>query len=197
MSPRRVLVTGVSRELGSQVARALAEPWADGSGVDGSGSASPPEVIGVDLVPPRHDLGAARFLRADIRSPALGRLLAEHDIDTIVHLAMVASATSSGSRAAMKEMNVIGTMQLLAASQRASSLRALVVQSSISVYGASFRDPARFTEEMTAKVAPRSGFAKDSLEVESYVRAAARRRPGICCAAWAAPSSSARTSSTR
>jgi nucleoside-diphosphate-sugar epimerase len=34
-----------------------------------------------------------------------------------------------------------------------------------------------FTEEMTAKRLPSSGFGKDSIEVEGYVRGFARRRP--------------------
>ena len=61
----------------------------------------------------------------------------------------------------MKEINVIGTMQLLAACQRAETFRKLVVQSSISVYGASPRDPAKFTEDMSARAQPRTGFGKD------------------------------------
>ena len=52
-----------------------------------------------------------------------------------------------GGRAAMKESNVIGTMQLLAACQQAPGLRKLVVRSSTAAYGASFRDPAVFTED--------------------------------------------------
>jgi UDP-glucose 4-epimerase len=79
----------------------------------------------------------------------------------------------------MKEINVIGTMQLLAACQKAETLRKLVVQSSVSVYGASPRDPAKFTEDMSARAQPRTGFGKDSVEIEGYVRGLARRRPDV------------------
>ena len=79
----------------------------------------------------------------------------------------------------MKEINVIGTMQLLAACQKAGSLPKLVVQSSVSVYGASPRDPVKFTEEMSPRAQPRTGFGKDAIEVESYVRGLARRRPDL------------------
>ena len=51
----------------------------------------------------------------------------------------------------MKELNVIGTMQLLAACQQAPDVRKLVLKSSAAVYGASNRDPAMFTEDMNAK----------------------------------------------
>jgi UDP-glucose 4-epimerase len=82
----------------------------------------------------------------------------------------------------MKEMNVIGTMQLLAACQKSASVRQLVVKSSTAVYGSSSRDPALFTEEMEPRSLPRSGYAKDSVEVEGYVRGFARRRPDVSVA---------------
>ena len=154
---RVVLVTGVSRDLGARFARALA---AD-PGV---------AVVGVDVTPPRHDLGEAAFVRADIRNPVIAKVIAARAVDTVVHMAMVATPGSAGGRSSMKEINVIGTMQLLAACQKAASFTKLVVQSSVSVYGASPRDPAKFTEEMSPRVQPRTGFGKDSVEIESYVR---------------------------
>jgi UDP-glucose 4-epimerase len=79
----------------------------------------------------------------------------------------------------MKEINVIGTMQLLAACQKARTVQRLVVKSSAGVYGSSARDPALFTEDTGAKVLPRSGWGKDSVEVEGYVRGFSRRRPDV------------------
>jgi UDP-glucose 4-epimerase len=163
---RRILVTGVSRDLGARFARALA---ADDDHI----------VIGADVAPPRHDLGKSSFVRADIRNPTIGKVIATHAVDTVVHMAIVATPRSAGGRSSMKEINVIGTMQLLAACQKAESFAKLVVQSSVSVYGASPRDPARFTEDLTPRVPPRTGFGKDSVEVESYVRGLARRRPDV------------------
>jgi UDP-glucose 4-epimerase len=163
---RVVLVTGVSRDLGARFARSLATDAAV-------------EVVGLDVIPPRRDLGSADFVRADIRSPVIAKVIATRQVDTVVHLAMVATPGSAGGRSSMKEINVIGTMQLLAACQRAESFRKLVVQSSISVYGASPRDPAKFTEDMSPRAQPRTGFGKDSLEIESYVRGLARRRPDV------------------
>ena len=53
----------------------------------------------------------------------------------------------------------------------------LVVKSTTTVYGASSRDPAMFTEDMEPRQAARSGYAKDVAEIEGYVRGFARRRP--------------------
>src|SRR3954451_24454339 len=104
---RIVLVTGVSNGLGGRFARRIAsDPRVE-------------KVIGVDVVPPRRDLGAVRFVRADIRNPALAKLIAGEDVATVVPASVAASASQVGGRMSMKEHNVIGSMQLLAACQRA------------------------------------------------------------------------------
>jgi len=162
---RVVLVTGVARYLGGRLAQVLQEdPSVD-------------RVIGVDVVPPTADLGAAEFVRADIRNPIISKVISSASVDTVVHMSVLAQPGRAGGRTIMKEVNVIGTMQLLAACQKAPSVRKLVVKSSTTVYGASPKDPAMFTEDMEPRSLPRSGFAKDSVEVEGYVRGFARRRP--------------------
>ena len=61
---RVVLVTGVSRDLGARFARVLA-------------AEEQIEVVGLDVVPPRHDLGRADFVRADIRNPFIAKVIAD------------------------------------------------------------------------------------------------------------------------
>ncbi|MEU6893267.1 NAD-dependent epimerase/dehydratase family protein [Streptomyces sp. NPDC046557] len=163
-----VLVTGAARQLGSRFVRRIQrEPDVD-------------RVIAVDSVSPAHRLGAAEFVRTDIRRSAIARVLAEHAVDTVVHLAVTGgSAGSGGARSAVKETNVIGTMQLLGACQKSPTVRRLVVKSSTSVYGGTSRDPAVFTETTQPKSLPAAGFAKDAVEVEGYVRGFARRRPDV------------------
>jgi UDP-glucose 4-epimerase len=53
------------------------------------------------------------------------------------------------------------------------------VKSTTAVYGSSSRDPALFSENMEPRSLPRSGYGKDSVEVEGYVRGLGRRRPDI------------------
>jgi UDP-glucose 4-epimerase len=168
---RTVLVTGVSQYLGSRLAgRLSADPAID-------------RVIGVDSAPPRRAdlelLGRTEFIRADIRSSVIGQVIASTGVDTVVHASVTANPHHAGGRMSMKELNVIGTMQLLAACQKSSTVERVVVKSTTAVYGASPRDPAVFTEDMTAKAVPRSGYGKDAIEVESYVRAFTRRRPDV------------------
>jgi UDP-glucose 4-epimerase len=168
--PRVVVVTGVSRFLGARVAsRLAADPRIE-------------RVVGLDPNDPPAALASllddVRLIRADAR--AASGAIADLGAEAIVHLAVTgAPDPQHGGRAAMKEQNVIGTMQLLAAAQGAGRLRKLVVRSSTAAYGASFRDPAVFTEDTEPRAVPRGAFARDILDIEGYVRGFRRRRPDV------------------
>lgn len=165
---RVVLVTGAARQLTARfIRRAQRDPDID-------------RLLAVDVQRPVHQLGSAEFVAADIRQPTIGKLLAEYGVDTVVHMDVNGTPIGTrGSRATVKETNVIGTMQLLGACQKAPAVRRLVVKSSTNVYGSAPRDPAIFTESTVAKALPSGGFAKDAVEVEGYVRGFARRRPDV------------------
>jgi UDP-glucose 4-epimerase len=171
MAPKVVLVTGVSGYLAGHLAARLAEDPACA------------RVIGVDTVAPSAELsqllGRAEFVRADIRNPLIAKLIINGQVDTVVHASLTARPAVPGGRALQKEMNVIGTMQLLAACQRSPLVRTLVVKSTAAVYGAGPADPAEFTEDMTPKDLPSSGYARANAEVEGYVRGFGRRRPDV------------------
>lgn len=165
-----VLVTGVTRVIGSCLAGRLAEHPA----VD--------RVIGVDAALPepaaRARMGAADFARVDIRNPLVARVIEAAGVNTVVHASASSTPASSAARTMAKEMNVLGTMQLLAACQRSESVRNLIVRSTGAVYGASSRDPAIFTEDMSARSVP-SGPGRDAIDIEAYVRGFGRRRPDV------------------
>ena len=159
-----VLVTGAARQLGGRfVRRVQRDPDVD-------------RVIAVDAVEPGHQLDGAEFVLADIRQSAIARVLAQYSVDTVVHLDVSGKAVGTGGRTAVKETNVIGTMQLLGACQKSPTVQRLVIKSSTSVYGSAPRDPAVFSETTSPKSLPSGGFAKDAVEVEGYVRGFARRR---------------------
>ena len=175
MSPSTVLVTGASRFVGGQLAaRLAADPTID-------------RVLAVDAVPPRPELlrrlGRAKFVPVDLRSSAIGKVIAGAKVDTVVHASLSATPGSFGGckngRSAMKELNVIGTMQLLAACQRSTTVTRLVVKSTAAVYGMSSHDRAVFTERDEPNGLPPSGYAKDAAEVEGYIRGFIRRRADV------------------
>lgn len=171
MSAMTVLVTGVTRYLGSSLAgRLAADPRVD-------------RVIGVDASLPdpaaRARMEGAEFARADIRNPLIARVIEAAGVDTVVHASASAAPVASAARTMAKEMNVLGTMQLLAACQRSETVANVIVRSTSAVYGASSKDPAIFTEETSPRSLPSSGPARDAVDIEGYVRGFGRRRPDV------------------
>ena len=165
--PRRVLITGISGQLAGMVARAL------------EARDEVVQIVGIDVREPRHDLVRTEFIRADTRNPVVARVLEAAAIDTVLHLSTTASPASAGGRARMKERNVIGAMQLLAACQRATQVRRVVLKSTTAVYGSDHTDPAAFREAAAPRTSAGPGFGKDATEVEGYVRALGRRRKDV------------------
>ncbi|OBI18439.1 hypothetical protein A5714_00070 [Mycobacterium sp. E2462] len=169
--PKVVLVTGACRFLGGYLTARLAQ------------NPSIKSVIAVDAIAPSKDMlrrmGRAEFVRADIRNPFIAKVIRNGDVDTVVHAAAASYAPRSGGTAALKEINVMGAMQLFAACQKAPSVRRVVLKSTSEVYGSSAHDPVMFTEDSTSRRPFRNGFAKDSLDIEAYARGLGRRRPDI------------------
>lgn len=169
--PKVVLVTGACRFLGGYLTARLAQNPA----ID--------HIVAVDAIAPSKDLlrrmGRAEFVRADIRNPFIAKVIRNGDVDTVVHAAAASYAPKSGGRATLKELNVMGAIQLLAACQKAPSVRRVVLKSTSEVYGSSARDPVMFTEDTDARRPPRDGFARDSIDIEGYARGLARRRADI------------------
>jgi UDP-glucose 4-epimerase len=164
---RRVLITGISGQLAGMVARALEQ------------RDDVHEIIGLDVREPHHDLRRTEFVRADIRNPIVARVLEAAAIDTVLHLSTASTPSEVGGRSRMKERNVIGAMQLLAACQRAPAMRRFILKSTTAVYGSDHADPALFREEHAASKPAKSGYAKDATEIEGYVRALGRRRKDV------------------
>src|SRR5256712_9387301 len=128
---RRILVTGVARWWGALVVQRLVE------------DPDVAEVIGIDIREPRHDLGRADYLKLDIRHSLIGKLVRAVGIDTVVHtLTRIDSFDMDTARA--HEMNVIGTLNLLAVCARyGSPVRRFVLKSSGHAYRSRFDPPTR------------------------------------------------------
>jgi len=186
---RRVMVTGAARSTGRRLVAALAaeEGVARVIGVDMDLPAEPFPDAGPDAGRKGKDGKGKRrkgkrakveLHAGGLRSPALIQAVRSSGIDTLVHLGATAEPLAAGGRAIMKEQNVLGTMQLLAAAYHAPELRRVVLKSTTAVYGSAPDDPALWAEGMHHET-PRSGFGKDAIEVEDYVRSFQRRRPDV------------------
>jgi UDP-glucose 4-epimerase len=162
---RRVLITGVSGYWGSELARRL-ERW--------------PEIEyvgGLDTRPPAGDLRRTDFIRADIRNPVVSKLLPEKDVDTVVHCDVLLAPEPGKAPEQLHDINVIGSLQLLAACEQAGTVRTIIVRGSAAIYGAEPNGPEFFTEDMARHFPLRTRFQRDVGELESYFENYSRRYP--------------------
>ena len=154
MTPSRVLVTGVSNPLGAEVARRLAPHV--------------PYLFGCDMNDPISALEEMDFVHADTRHAAIGKLVRQLNVDTVVHLAVMVD-TPHDARS-IHETDVIGMMNVLVGcSGPASGVRKLIVKSSQAIYGAGPGDPSFYSEDMSSIERPTSSITRDLLEMEQLV----------------------------
>jgi UDP-glucose 4-epimerase len=169
VSGRRVLITGVSTRLGTELARRLErEPAVE-------------YVAGLDVRPPRARLERTDFIDADIRSPIVGKLIPQTEIDTVVHNQIVRQPGGGVAARAMHDINVIGTLQLLAACEQTPTIKAVVVRGSAGIYGSEPASPQFYTEEMARLYPLRTRFQRDIGEIENYFEGYSRRHPEVVC----------------
>ncbi len=154
LRPNRVLVTGVSNPLGAEVARRLAPHV--------------PHLFGCDVADPISALEEMDFVHADTRHAAIGKLVRQMHIDTVVHLAVMVD--SPRDERSIHETDVIGTMNVMVGCSAPSSrVRRLIVKSSQAIYGAGPTDPSFFSEDMTSVERTASSITRDLLDMEQLV----------------------------
>lgn len=165
---RRVAVVGVSSAWGNDIARKLErDPDVE-------------YVAGFDSTPPS-GLDRTEFIEADVRSPVLSRLLPSIEVDTVVHCGVLLYPEKDKPARALHEINVIGTLQLLAACERAPTLRRVVVRGSAAIYGVEPTGPAFYTEDLARRMPLRTRFQRDVSELEQYFENFAARHPRLTC----------------
>ena len=161
----RVLVTGADTFWGGRVIQALeADPEVE-------------VILGLGEHDPSVPFERAEFVRADQTYSILHRLVQATKVDTIIHTFLVSDSTLAKSRA-LHEINVIGTMNLLAAaSASGSAVTNLVVKSSTKVYGANERDPYWFSEDTKRSTPAKTMVERSLIEAESLIADFAVDRP--------------------
>ena len=163
----RVLVTGLSTYWGGKLAQILeARPDVE-------------VVVGLDTKDPTVPLERTEFVRSDSSYSILSRIVKATQIDTVLHTHLIVDSTLASSRT-LHEVNVIGTMSLLAAAGAAGSpVRKVVLKSSGLVYGSNFQDPYCFREEDKRTRGPKTNVERSLLEVESILRDFADDSPHV------------------
>jgi UDP-glucose 4-epimerase len=164
---RRILITGLDTFWGGKMAAALEKD---------------PDVemiLGMGTGKPSVQLERTEYVRADQSYSLLERIVRATEVDTVVHTFLIVDSTKMSGRE-LHEVNVIGTMNLLAAAGApGSSVRLVVVKSSAVVYGAGPKDPTWFDENTPRSRPPRTRLERSLTEVESYVHDFAEDNPDM------------------
>jgi UDP-glucose 4-epimerase len=153
----RILVTGLGTFWGSRIAQALERnPEVD-------------LVVGVDTHEPRLPLARTEFVQADASYAILRRMVRATQVDTVLHTHLEADSTRISGRR-LHEVNVIGTMNLLAAAAaEGSAVRKIVLKTSTLVYGSNFDDPYFFREATRRTHPPTTPVERSLVEVDALV----------------------------
>jgi UDP-glucose 4-epimerase len=155
---RRVLVTGADTFWGGRMVQAL------------EADAGMEVILGLGSRTPSVPFERAEFVRSDQTYSILNRIVQATQVDTILHTFMVTNSSTVPGRA-LHEINVIGTMNLLAAAGAAgTSVRHIVVKSSTLVYGSSARDPSTFQEDTPRGSPAKTGVERSLIEAEGLVQ---------------------------
>jgi UDP-glucose 4-epimerase len=166
----RVLVTGLGTFWGSRIAHALEQL---------------PEVelvVGVDRHDPRLPLTRTEFVKADASYGILQRMVRATRVDTVLHTHLEVDSTRARGRR-LHDVNVIGTMNLLAAAAASgSSVRRIVLKTSTLVYGSHFDDPYFFRETTPRRRAPTTRVERSLVEVDDLVADFAEDHPEVAVA---------------
>lgn len=155
---RRILITGLATYWGGRLAQAFER------------DPSVEVIVGMDTNEPVVELERTDFVRADDSYSILSRLIKATQVDTVVHAGLCVNSGLMTDRR-LHELNVIGTINMLAAAGAEDShVTTLVVKSSSLVYGAARQDPVWFREEFRRTGPARTRVEKSLLEVEDYLR---------------------------
>jgi UDP-glucose 4-epimerase len=167
---RRILITGVNTYWGGRLAQELEN--------DPDNEA----IIGVAPDDPACPLERTEYVRVGTQHALLRRIVHAAQIDTVVDTRLIVDSTTAErvGRGLAHEMNVLGTMNVLAACGGPDSpVRKVVFKSSAHYYGCERDDPSFFTEAMGRPHPPRTPIESDILEAEDAVKEFAARNDKV------------------
>jgi UDP-glucose 4-epimerase len=165
---RRVLITGASGFLGQGLVHALAE----------RGHCEAVIAVDVREVPSDQRLQGITYLSQDVRDPALVDTLAQHHIDTVVHLASIVTPGKDSNRAWAYSVDVGGTQNVMQACLK-QGVQHLVVSSSGAAYGYHADNAPWLTEDMPLRGNESFAYAHHKRLVEDMLASYRQSHPAL------------------
>ena len=164
---RRVLVTGADGFLGRSLIQALA-------------GRPDTAVLALDVrsVPAERQVAGIVHAEMDVRDPCLAQAMAEHAIDTVVHLASIVTPGKDSNRALEYDVDVNGSRNVLDACV-SSGVRHLVVSSSGAAYGYHADNPAWLEEHHALRGNVAFAYSDHKRQVEELLAERRRRHPAL------------------
>jgi nucleoside-diphosphate-sugar epimerase len=157
-----VAITGVSSAVGRAIAARMdADPTVT-------------RVVGIDRRPPPMPSAKLELVRADLRDPALARVL--DDVDILVHEGLPDDVGRSGADSVSPGLS--GTRRVLGAAL-AARVTTIVYVSTALVYGARETNRVPLTEQAPVRAGPGFPAAHEALVAEESVRAFAEAHPQL------------------
>ncbi len=136
-------------------------------------------IVAFDVKNPPTAGRKTRFYKIDLTQPSvdarMAEILAAEEVDTVLHLAFLASPTHATAWA--HELESVGTMHVLNAC-RERPVRKFVLWSQTILYGALPGNPNHLTESMPLRGSTETRFFSDKIEAEQVVARFAKQMPG-------------------
>lgn len=136
-------------------------------------------VLGIDIRSPGNQWSKLTLRTMDIRRPELGRVLANAEVDALVHLAFIVDPIHDELE--MHDVNVRGTMNVCDAAATAK-VQQLVIASSATAFGAFPDNPPRLKESDPTRPHPTFAYPAHKHALEVVGRAFAKRNPDVAVA---------------
>lgn len=136
-------------------------------------------IVALDVKQPSTAGRKTRFYKVDLTQALvdtrLAEILAAEGVDTLLHMAFLASPTHAGAWA--HELESVGTMHVLNAC-RERPVRKLILWSQTLLYGASPSNPNFLSENHPLRANSESRFLRDKVQVEESFARFAQQTPG-------------------
>ena len=133
------------------------------------------QIVDVDVRPPSRPLPKTTFVKGDVRDrEQIKQLLAQHEIDCLIHLAFILNPIRDEGR--MYDVDVNGCAAVLAAASEAGTQQVLVT-SSTTAYGAFPDNPVPIAEDWPVRGAPEFAYARDKADADRVCQLWAAEHP--------------------
>ena len=162
MAPQKILITGCSGFIGSNLSQSLCEQY---------------QVTGLDLVPPRFFCPDAVVI-ADVRNrERMTQIIRQYCPDYLIHLAAVSTIQQGAlDPAYTRNVNVDGTRSVLEAAEISGRFPKIIFTSTDKVYGC-LGDAAKYTEDFPVQPLKRSPYDASKAEADLLAQSFASRLP--------------------